>query len=212
MRFLLRQSTVRDQLALYVFVFVLFVVGIVFGVLLVSALTLDQQQNLAGDIYQFVQRLLAGNDTEYMFSERFFFHFKWMMLIWLLGLTVVGMPLVLALDFLKGVLVGFAVGTIVYQYEWKGLLFSLVSVAPPNLLVVPMVLITSAAAISFSLYVIRNRLLGRMGSLRPPFVTYVSTAAVMLIVVLAAAAVEMYLSPFLLKWAAPLLVAEGSGL
>ena len=35
------------------------------------------------------------------------------------------MPIILALDFFKGVLVGFAIGTLVSQHAWKGLLFSL---------------------------------------------------------------------------------------
>ena len=45
--------------------------------------------------------------------------------LWVLGLTVVGLPFVLALDFLKGVLVGFAIGMLVREFAWKGLLFSL---------------------------------------------------------------------------------------
>jgi len=214
MRALLRQGIVKDQLTLYVFLFVLFVVGVVFGGLLVSALTLDQQQDLASDVYQFVQRLQAGSDVENVlsFGERFVFHAKWLILIWVLGLTVVGMPFVLALDFLKGVLVGFAVATMVYQHEWKGLFFSLLSVAPPNLLVVPMVLVASASAVSFSLFVIRNRLLGRHGTLSSPFITHTVTALVMLLVIVAAALIEVYVSPVMLRWAAPLLASAGSEL
>ncbi|SDW32519.1 stage II sporulation protein M [Paenibacillus sp. CF384] len=214
MRSSVLQPNMKDQLTLYVFVSVLFVVGVVFGALLVNALTLDQQQNLAGDVQQFIHHiqegvLQSGNDS---FWDRAWFHAKWMILIWVLGLTVVGMPLVLALDFLKGVLVGFAIGTLVRQFAWKGLIFSLASVAPPNLLAVPAFLILSVSAISFGLYVVKNRLLGRFGTLSQPLVTFTSSAAMMLLIILGAAAIECYVTPMLLKWAAPLIVGVSAGL
>ncbi|MBW7459858.1 stage II sporulation protein M, partial [Paenibacillus sepulcri] len=163
---------------------------------------------------QFAQRIQSGmleGSTE-SFWERAIFHAKWIILIWVLGLTVVGMPLVLALDFLKGVLVGFAVGTLVSQHEWKGLLFSLVSVAPANLIVVPALLIASVSAVSFSIYIIKNRLLGSYGSMSQSFISHTSTGVLMIFIALGAALVESFISPVLLKWAVPLISGLGSGL
>ncbi|WP_308639070.1 stage II sporulation protein M [Paenibacillus silvisoli] len=207
-------SSMKDQLTLYVFVSVLFVVGVIFGALLVNALTLDQQQNLAGDVQQFIQHVQDGivQSSTDTFWDRAWFHAKWLLLIWVLGLTVVGMPLVLALDFLKGVLVGFAIGTLVRQFAWKGLVFSLASVAPANLIAVPAFLIISVSAISFGLYVVKNRLLGRFGTLSQPLLTFTSSAVAMLVLILGAAAVECYVTPPLLKWAAPLILEASAGL
>lgn len=204
----------KDQLTIYIFVTVIFVVGIVFGALLVNALTFDQQQELAVYVQKFAER--AGNgmlpEGALSFWDRVLFHGKWLILIWVLGLTVIGMPLVLALDFLKGVLVGFAVGTLVSQYSWKGLLFSLVSVAPPNLLVVPALLIASVSAVSFSLYIIRSRFLNRYGTLSKPFVSHTTTFALMLVIIAGASFVEIFLSPVMLKWVVPLLADVPEGL
>jgi len=208
------QPMIKDKLILYVFVSVLFAVGLVFGALLVNALTLDQQQDLAGDVQQFAQRIQSGMlpDAAQSFWDRALFNAKWIFLIWVLGLTVVGMPLVLALDFLKGVLVGFAVGTLVSQHEWKGLLFSLVSVAPANLIIVPALLIASVSAVSFSIYVVKNRLLGRYGSMSQSFISHTSTGVFMILIAVGAALVDSFLTPVLLKWAAPLILGLGAGL
>jgi stage II sporulation protein M len=204
----------KDQLALFVFVSVLFVVGLVFGALLVNALTLDQQQDLAGNVQLMAQRVQDGAvpDAGGSLAERAMFYAKWLLLVWVLGITVVGLPLVLALDFLKGVLIGFAVATLVNEHSWKGLLFSLVSIAPQNVIAVPALIIASVSAMSFSLYVVRSRLLNRYGSLAKPFVAYTSTALFMLLVAVGAALVEAFISPALLKWAAPLIAGSGSGL
>ncbi|WP_274651723.1 stage II sporulation protein M [Paenibacillus humicola] len=197
----------RKELTLLIFVTVIFVVGLVFGALLVNALTMDQQRELAENVQLLAKRALAdapgagGGD----FAGRAAFYAKWLLLIWVLGVTVVGMPLVLALDFFKGVLVGFAVATLVNEHAWRGLLFSLASVAPQNLIVVPALLIASVSALSFSLYVIRSRLLNRYGTLSGPLAAHTSTALLMLLIATGAALVETYASPVLLKWAAPLI-------
>ncbi|MCF2937537.1 stage II sporulation protein M [Paenibacillus alkaliterrae] len=199
---------IKNQLSLYVFVSVLFVVGVIFGALMVNALTLEQQQELARDIDQYVQLMNAGIGTgdAASFWERFIFHSKWLIILWLLGITVVGIPGVLALNFLKGALVGFSVGTLINQYAWKGVLFSLVSIAPQNILAVPAMIIASAAAISFSMFVIKNRLLQQKGDLAPQLGSFTSTAMLMLIIFAGAALFEAYLSPSLISWVSPLLL------
>jgi stage II sporulation protein M len=196
-----------DSITLYVFIGVLFAVGVVFGALAVHSLTLEQQQNLSGDLDRFIRMMEAGMfpDKAETFWDRFFFYAKWIGLIGVLGMTVVGLPLVLALDFLKGSLVGFAIGTVVSEHGWKGLVFSLASVAPPNIIVVPAIVLASAASISFAMHVIRFRLLQSKGRLLPAFASLCSMLGLMLLAVTAAALVEAYISPALMRWAAPML-------
>lgn len=200
----------RNHFNLYVFVSVLFVVGGIFGALLVGVLTLEQQQELAAELGHYVSYLDAGlvGDAKALFWDRFWFHFKWLMLIWVLGITVVGIPGVLALNFLKGALVGFAAGVIVQQYAWKGILFFAASVVPQNLIAVPAIIVVSAAAISFGLFVVRNRLLQHKGELLPQFGSLTSTVIIVLLLLAGAAWLEAYISPALLGWVAPYFTAS----
>lgn len=204
--------TMKNQLSLYVFVSVLFVVGVIFGALMVHALTLEQQQKLAEDMDQYVRMMNTGIGAEesQTFWERFMFHGKWLVVLWLLGITVVGIPGVLALNFLKGALVGFSVGTLINQYAWKGVLFSLVSIAPQNIIVVPAMIIISVAALSFSIFVVKNRLLQQKGELVPQLGSLTSTAVLMLILFAGAALFEAYVSPALISWVSPFLTSANA--
>lgn len=195
---------------LYLFVAVLFVVGGVFGALLVNVLTLEQQQDLADELGQYVHYMGAGVGTSEaeVFQERFFFHLKWLILIWLLGVTVVGIPGILALNFLKGALIGFALSVFVQQYGWKGVVFSFLTMAPQNVIAVPALIIASAAAISFGLFIIKNRLLGQKGELLPQLGSLTSASLLMLILFAGAALVEAYISPSVIGWAAPYLSSQ----
>ncbi|MHA6483820.1 stage II sporulation protein M [Paenibacillus sp. strain BS8-2] len=190
---------------LYIFVAVLIIVGAVFGVLIVGALTLEQQQELAGEMNRYVQASGGGAEvsSELLFWDRFWFHFKWMMLIWLLGITVIGVPGILALNFLKGTLIGFTVGVLVQQYGWKGIVFFFISVVPQNVIAVPAMMIASAAAITFAIYVVKHRLLlqQQKGELLPQLGMLTSTTMIMMFLFAGAALFEAYLSPVIVGWA-----------
>jgi len=207
MRFERMRLSSKEQLPLYVFVFVLFAAGAAFGVLMYNALTLEQQTKLGEEVGRYLRTMETGFGTgeSPAFAERAMFHGKWLLLIWLLGLSVVGVPLIFALDFLKGVLVGFSAGALVtaQAVPWKGALLSALALAPPNLLVVPALLMASVSGMSFAVYVIRNRLVRKQGDLRAALLTHTVYSALLLLVLLAAALLETALSPVVLGWAAP---------
>ncbi|MGG2990592.1 stage II sporulation protein M [Paenibacillus macerans] len=202
------RHALKDQTPLYVFVAVLFLMGVVFGALMVNALTLEQQQDLSryfGDFFLSINE--GGTEFQLMsYWEVAVLHLKWLGLIWLLGLSVIGLPGILILDFLKGVLIGFTVGCLVGQYTWKGLLFALVSIAPHNLIVIPALLIASVAAVSFSLNIIRSRvLLSRSGNASRPFLSYTGLTLAMAAVLLAVSSFETWVTPAMMAWVTPMI-------
>ncbi|MFC5403893.1 stage II sporulation protein M [Cohnella soli] len=195
----------RDNINLYVFVGVLVIVGAVFGGMLVHALTLEQQQEMADHLGAYLTTLkhpdqLSASDA---FWGNFRFYAKWLLLIWLLGLSVIGLPFVFALDFLKGVLVGFAVALLAQQFEWKGVWFFIAATAPQNAIVVPALMIASISAARFAYFVVRERLFRRKGQLLPPFLAHTAVTGMMLIALVVASLVEAYVSPALVSRAAP---------
>jgi stage II sporulation protein M len=208
--FRLWNLSARDNLNLYVFVGVLVIVGAIFGALLVNALTLEQQQELADEIGVYMTNL---HDTQQFtraatFWDSFWFYSKWLFLIWLLGLSVIGLPLVLVLDFLKGVLIGFAVALLAQQLAWKGVFFFLMATAPQNALVIPALMIASVSAARFAYFVVRERLFRRKGQLLPPFLAHTAVTFLMLITLCVASLYEAFLSPLLLERITPTVVAS----
>ncbi len=198
----------KDNLSLYIFVAVLFVMGVIFGALMVNGMSLEQKQDLGSYLGSFINSVNQGGSGNAIdLTQAFGVHFKWIVLIFVLGLSVVGLPLILILDFIKGVLVGFSVGFMVGQFSWKGMLLALASVAPQNLLLIPAILICSVTAVSFSMFLIKNRFLQRKGSIRQPFVSYVSTTVFLLVFMLGVSFFEVYVSPVLIHWVTPYFVS-----
>lgn len=98
------------------------------------------------------------------------------------------------------------------QYSWKGLLFSLVSVAPHNLLVIPVLLVCSVAAMTFSIHMIKTKILATRpsdGMLRP-LLSYVGLTAVMMVLLIGSASFETWITPVMMQWVTPMLTASVS--
>lgn len=191
----------QEQFSIYAFVSVLFLMGIVFGALLVNALSFEQKRDVSQYLGSFFNSIVHNPDLgKTSFIAAFGAQFKWLALIWLMGLSIIGLPIVLIFDFLKGILLGFTVGYFVGEFSWKGMVFALASLAPHNIIFIPALLISSVAAISFSVFVIRNRFLHQKGSLRPAFTRYCFLTLATCGLAFAAALVEAFISPRLIEW------------
>ena len=191
-----------DHLSLYTFIAVLFLMGIVFGAIIVNSLSLTQKEDLAIYLSRFFGQVSDGQfaTASEMFQQSFTHYVKYIGLMWILGLTIIGLPIVLIMLFLKGIVVGFTVGFLVNQMSWKGFFLAFVSVFPQNILAVPAMIVVGTASLTFSLRLMRQLFMKRRTELiLPPFIRFSALVVCMLGVLCIAAWFEAYLSPGLIK-------------
>lgn len=203
----------REHASLYVFVIVLFLMGVIFGAIVVNSLGFSQKQDLYYYLAQFFGQVSKDNvaSAHDMFRQSYMHNVKYMVLMWVLGISVIGLPVILVLLFLKGIVVGFTVGFLVNQMGWKGFLLSFVSVMPQNLLVIPLMIVMGVMSISFSLRMVRNQFMKRPHEpVFPMVIRYAAAMAAAAFGLLVSSAVEAYLSPVLMKqvvkWVANLII------
>ncbi len=199
---------VQENASIYLFTAVLFAMGVLFGSILVNALSLDQKADLLTYLQTFFQ-VFAGDgigESSVALHDAINYHLKFIALVWILGLTVIGLPVILCLVFLKGLVVGFTVGFLVNQLALKGLVFALFSVVPQNLLIVPAIIIASVAGLTFSLLLIKSRFLAKRFIILPHFFSYTFVSVAMVGILVVGSFVEAYVSPLFMKWISPYLI------
>lgn len=149
--------TLEPYLSLYVFLFVLFVIGIIFGASMVGSLSFVQKQDLLFFVEQYFVSFTEQSRTislNQLFSA-FWTHGKYLTFMFLFGLSFVGLPIVWFILFATGVVIGFTVGFLVNQLTWKGFFLSLTAIAPQNLFIIPAYLLIVASSMIFSVHVIK---------------------------------------------------------
>ncbi|EGL82482.1 stage II sporulation protein M [Caldalkalibacillus thermarum TA2.A1] len=192
---------VQEHSALYLFITVLFVMGIIFGTLTVQSLGYAQQHELYTYFQQFLEQFAKENfvDPGYAFYQNFIHYVKYVGIIWVLGLSIIGLPVILIMVFLKGVFVGFTVGFLVHQMGLKGFLLSFVSVIPQNMVVVPLILMMSVISISFSLKLMAHLFRQNRVNRELSLAKYVSVMALAAVILVAVALFQTYFSPLLMR-------------
>ena len=146
----------KDHATIYVFIMILFLTGVVFGAIIVNSMEFNQKQDILFYLERYLGQIVANETTEnqVILLDSFLLHVKSLLLLFTLGLTVIGLPLVWILVFMKGLAIGFSVGFIVNQFGLKGLILASLSIAPQNLLIIPMYIIAGSLSMLFSLTLI----------------------------------------------------------
>ncbi len=177
-------------------------IGISSGAFMSEALTEGENKELIAYLQNFF-RIVDSKDINNfsILKQSLLNNFQTGIVIWVLGVTVIGIPLILLLIGVRGFIIGFTVGIFVKQMGLKGVLFSLVSVLPQNILIVPATIFIGVLGIGFSMMLIKSRTRNnRKYSVLNQFFLYSTVIAVIHIVIATGCLIEAYVSPFFIKF------------
>lgn len=193
-------ASIRRRFLVHLLVVLLFGAGVVAGTSAAAGIDPGQRQELD----RYVQQL-AGEDRQPPPLGPLLRHTLWEHgvrtagLMWVLGLSIIGAPFILAVVFLRGFGLGFATGFLIKQKAVEGTLLTLVGVLPHHLLAVPGLLLAGSAALSFSAVAAAIILGRRQLSAFPQFVASTVLCLLGAGLLMAGALVEAYITPVLLR-------------
>ncbi len=198
----LAAGLLRNWLPLLIIVVIL-ICGVATGAVATRFLSVGQ----SGELGQYLETVIRNSGLEEVDHGLLVEYALWesagiMAVVWFLGLTIIGAPLVLAVVFYRGFVLGFTVGFLIQEWSWGGLAVALTSIFPQGLLQVPALIGGATAALSFSMLLLR----GHRNRQPTPFwralFTYCGLMTFFLILAGLGGLVEGYLTPDLLNWVA----------
>lgn len=189
----------KDNRFQYLLVLFFFAAGLGIGSYKVGSLDAVVRNHLLGLIDQYLkggmQGQLAGGEIIW---KAFFTQTKTVLLIWFLGLTVIGLPLILGVAFLRGLSLGFTVGFLCQEQNTTGILIAGLSVLPQNLVYIPLLLVWAVIALNFSVFIVKSRTSAGL-SLGRGLLGYTVLMLLFVLATLIGSFIEAYLSPWLLS-------------
>lgn len=196
---------VQSHSSIYLFILTLFLMGVVFGAVVVNSLSFTQKEDLYFYLGQFFGEIADGKiaSSEELFRQSFLHNVKYLGFMWLLGISIIGLPLIFILLFMKGIVIGFTVGFLVNQMDWNGFLLSFATVLPQNIVIIPTFIFIGVISVSFSLTLIRKIFMKLSPTMQvhmvPLLSRYVIAFVLAIAVITVAAGIEAYISPNLMK-------------
>lgn len=206
------ESYLHRRARAYLLVFLLFSLGACGGVLSLGYLPTDDLTALSGQLDTFVTSLrTAGGQVnqQVLLELSLLSHVRTVFLFWLLGATIVGLPLVLGLVLAEGFSSGFAAGIMVSHFGLNGVFLAGLTLLPKSLLAVPALLLAAVSSLSFSLLLLRTGLGWRPANLLQEFLAYSLLQFLAGMVFLLASLVESLVVPVFLRNVWPYLTLGG---
>ena len=187
------------QHKLYLSFVIIIILSFIFGLLFLALLSTENKEMIKESLDQFFL-LVGSNDLNYfsalLNSLRNSVGVN--LLIWILGISIIGIPIILLISLFKSFTLGFTLSSIVYFYGIRGGVIGIIYILP-GLVILFIYLITSVVAISFSRHLFnmiirRKEVVFKTISRRYVKLLGLSTAALIL-----CSLIEIYLIPFILR-------------
>lgn len=191
-----------SHLGLIALVASVYVAGIVIGALAIPALDSAQRAELAAYVDVFLRGFtrggshLASIDIMRMSLSS---HLRDAALIWVLGVSVIGSPVVVVILFVRGFVAGFTAGFLAAEMGRQGVLLASLSMVPHSIISVPALVILSVASLGFAVSISRQSFQNRKIDFLQEVVSYTGTAATTLVLFAVASLIEAYITPAFIR-------------
>lgn len=191
----------RSNAGLYFLVIVFFAAGVAGGAFTLKALDDSEKQSLIKYLQGFFQILGSQKiDSGAVFAQSLKNNLQTAAVIWILGITIIGIPLTLIVIGIRGFIVGFTVGFLINSLGTKGLLFSVLVILPQNIIIIPCLIGIGVLSISFSLMIIRDKLAKRWTkNYWQKLISYSLLTAILTGISVCGSLIEAYVTPEFIK-------------
>ena len=151
---------IKNNLKEYVSVIIIFLIGIVLGVILLNNSNDVQKQELNTYVNDFVTQLNSGVsiDKFQLLKNVLINNLIIVIGLWFIGSTVIGIPIVYAIVAYKGFCLSYSMSTILAVLGGsKGICFVLTAILPQNIIYIPCILALAVSGIKLYKSIMKDR-------------------------------------------------------
>ena len=187
-----------DNIKLYLIVIIILVIGITVGVVFINNIDADGAEEIKNYIIDFINQLKQGYhiDMGELLKKSLSDNLILIVTMWLLGSTVVGIPIVLGIVLFRGFCIGYSVSAIIASLGvQKGILFFLTTMFLQNLIFIPVILCMTISCIKLYKSIMKDK---RRENIKVEIIRHMLVSIMLGLLLIIAAFIESYVSTNLL--------------
>lgn len=189
----------------FVFLLGIVFIGVIFGSILPIFLNVDDKKLVSEYLIGFISDIKDGFNSLIFLKNGLISDGLFLILIWVLGISIIGIPVVLFLFFYKCFIFGFSISSIIINYGFKGILFSLSYIFPHQVINILIFLFLSSYSLIFSIRLVLFILRKFEFNIRVYFRKYLSILLVSCVGLFISILYESFINPYLLGFVFKLL-------
>lgn len=133
-------------------VFIVLVLGLLFGSIYITILSNNDKKDLLENVSLYFNnyKSISFQDKLNIFKESFIKNIIYFLLIWVLGVSIIGFPVILIMIFYKSFLLGFSISSIFAKYRVGGVYRILLYVFPSKIILLLLAVFLGVFSINLS--------------------------------------------------------------
>ncbi len=181
-----------------IFLFIISFIGVITGSLFMIVLSSEDKLLVADTLSSFLENIEPTNYISSL-TNNLIVNTLFIAIIWLLGFSMIGLPIVIILVFYKAFSVSFTLSSFVANYGLKGSLLGFLYNFPHQFVIFVIYLYVGCYAIKVSIALINSIIKRKTIDFKNIMNRYLLVLIVSLLVVVIMTLLETFLTPYLLK-------------
>ena len=200
------RNTVKINKKITSFLFIIAIIGIIFGAIYTIILSKTDKQLVTEYLDNFISQI-KDNKLDYMSAliSTIVSNLSFIIIIWLLGISVIGIPVSLFMFFTKTFILGFSITSIIYRYKLVGALYSLIYIFPHQIINLIIYIILMLYSLSLSLKLIYSIFKKKTIDFKLVMNKYTLVLIISIVSIIITSLIEVYIFPNIIKLILPIL-------
>lgn len=185
---------IYENLKLYIVVIIIFLIGIVAGVIFINNVNETQLIEIQNYINSFVNSLKTDShiDKIELLKNSIGDNLILIVSMWFIGSTVIGIPFVLGIVLFRGFCIGYTVSSIIGVLGvQKGMLFLFTTVFLQNLIFIPVIICMAVSCIKLYKSIMKDK---RRENIKLEIIRHTIISIMLLLFLVIASLIEVYIS------------------
>lgn len=183
----------------YIIVSIFFFIGIILGIIFVNHAEDVTHEQIGTTITKFLNALKTDYqiDSVNLLKSVIGNHILFAFLLWFMGCTIIGIPIVYGLVVFKGFSLGYTISSILYTLgTTKGILFSLIVLLLQNILIIPSILALAVSGVRLYKAIMKDK---RKENIKMEMIRHTVFSLFILLILMFSALIEVYISNSILS-------------
>ena len=187
--------------SILVAVFIIFIIGIIFGSIYITILKNSEKTLILKEVNSYFLSMdkISFNDKLDIFKSSLISNLLYFISMWLLGISVIGVPIIIVMLFFKSFIVGFSISSIFAKYGFKAILGTILYIFPSSIVTCILMLILASYSIILSIKIIEGAFIKKNINFRTFMGKYFFLLVISILISILCSLYDAFVSPSVLK-------------
>ncbi len=181
-----------------IFLIIICIIGIITGSIFMTILNSNDKDSILLSLEEFITGYSSLNPEKDLINN-FIINIMYVLAIWILGISIIGLPIVIFILFFKAFLLSFTISSFIMKYKLKGILLGIIYNIPHQVINLVVYMYLGVYSIKLSSFIIEALVHKKSINFKNVTNRYLLVLIVSIIILIITTLYETYIMPILLK-------------